>query len=93
MPRPPREAPRFSDELRKKTFTGCIKIERVTHKKWFRTVESYRYLMEFDVVYDRIFYAGCLGPNRTVNETEWHETTYKDYLKHIEDRTFTLVSV
>lgn len=90
--RAPREAPRFSDELRKKTFTGRVKIERVETKKWFRTVESYRYMLEFDVVYDRIFYTGCLGPNRTVTATEWYEATYKDYLKNIEDRTFMLDS-
>lgn len=52
MPRPPREVPRFCDELKHKTFTGRVKIERRTKKKWFRTVESYCYMLEFDVVYN-----------------------------------------
>lgn len=89
---PPRERTPLPcyDVLKSSKFTGRVKIERVTYKKWFRTIESYRCYLEFYKLYDRIHYQPHRGKDHEVSRTGWVEVSYKEYLKYIEDNVFIL---
>lgn len=87
---PPRERTPLPcyDVLKSSKFTGRVKIERITQKKWFRTIETYRCFLQFHRLYDRTHYQPHRAKDHEVSKLEWHEISYKEYLKYVEDNVF-----